>query len=333
MIASNHADRGPLGAQPMRSFARTRRTLATRSLVLRPVPPFRLDLTAWALRRRPVNGFDRWNGTAYSRTLEYGERLAHVTVVQTGSTERPAIRVTTACATLDGELQRDIVRTLDRTLGLSVDLAAFHALARDDARLGPLAARFRGLKPPRFPSVFEALINAIACQQFTLTNGIRLLNSLAARTTVSPQACKSEQPPFPSPARISRLPVASLRDKGFSRQKAISMTTLAKAVASGELDLELLAQLGDASASERLQALHGVGRWSAEYVLLRGLGRTSVFPGDDVGARNNLQRWLGVRTPLDYRRVQRIVAPWRPFGGLVYFHLLLAQLDAAGYLA
>lgn len=309
------------------------RTPATCSVVLRPVPPFRLDLTAWALRRRAANGFDRWNGSAYSRTLECDGRLALATVVQIGSPEEPALRVTIASATLDADLRRDVVRTLDRMLGLSIDLAAFHALAREDRRLGPLAARFRGFKPPRFPSVFEALINAIACQQFTLTNGIRLLNSLAARTTTSTQASKREPPPFPSPARIARLPVAGLRDKGFSRQKAIAMTALAKAVASGELDLERLAQLDDAAASERLQALHGVGRWSAEYALLRGLGRTSVFPGDDVGARNNLQRWLGRRAPLDYQRVQRVVAPWRPFAGLVYFHLLLAQLDDAGYLA
>jgi DNA-3-methyladenine glycosylase II len=43
-----------------------------------------------------------------------------------------------------------------------------------------------------------------------------------------------------------------------------------------------------------------VGRWTAEYVLLRGLGRLAVFPGDDVGARNNLRRWLGQPVSLDY---------------------------------
>jgi DNA-3-methyladenine glycosylase II len=44
----------------------------------------------------------------------------------------------------------------------------------------------------------------------------------------------------------------------------------------------------------RLRALRGAGRWTAEYVLLRGFGRLHAFPGDDVGARNNLQRWLGL---------------------------------------
>jgi len=66
---------------------------------------------------------------------------------------------------------------------------------------------------------------------------------------------------------------------------------------------------------------------------LRGLGRTHVFPGDDVGARKNLQRWLHLRKPLDYAGVHRTVERWRPYGGLVYFHLLLDRLDEAGSLA
>jgi DNA-3-methyladenine glycosylase II len=76
-----------------------------------------------------------------------------------------------------------------------------------------------------------------------------------------------------------------------------------------------------------LRTLRGVGRWTAEYVLLRGLGRLHVFPGDDVGARNNLQRWLGLLEPLDYEGAQRTLAQWAPFQGLVYFHLLLRSLQ------
>jgi DNA-3-methyladenine glycosylase II len=61
-------------------------------------------------------------------------------------------------------------------------------------------------------------------------------------------------------------------------------------------------------------------------------GPAQVFPGDDVGARNNLRRWLRLRKPLDYAGTQRIAARWQPFAGLVYFHLLLDRLEAAGCL-
>ena len=78
--------------------------------------------------------------------------------------------------------------------------------------------------------------------------------------------------------------------------------------------------------------LRGVGRWTAEYVLLRGLGRLHVFPGDDVGAQKRLARWLGRPSALDYAGVRRAVRRWQPYAGLVYFHLLLDGLSQAGAL-
>ena len=126
---------------------------------------------------------------------------------------------------------------------------------------------------------------------------------------------------------------AALRQFGFSRQKGRAMIELGQAVAEGHLDLEELADLPDDEAVNRLCELRGVGRWTAEYVLLRGLGRTHIFPGDDVGARNNLQRWLRLTKPLDYQGVRRILSRWDDYAGLVYFHLLLDRLVEAGILS
>jgi len=96
----------------------------------------------------------------------------------------------------------------------------------------------------------------------------------------------------------------------------------------GTFDPAKLAHLENREAVERLEQLRGVGRWTAEYVLLRGLGRTDVFPGDDVGARNNLGSWLDLRDPLDYNSVNQVLAKWRPYAGLLYFHLLLNKLSS-----
>jgi DNA-3-methyladenine glycosylase II len=61
-------------------------------------------------------------------------------------------------------------------------------------------------------------------------------------------------------------------------------------------------------------------------VLLRGLGRLHVFPGDDVGARNKLKRLLEIDAPLDYEAVRRLVARWHPYAGVDCFDLLLESL-------
>ncbi|HEX5085711.1 MAG TPA: hypothetical protein VFY40_27065 [Blastocatellia bacterium] len=63
---------------------------------------------------------------------------------------------------------------------------------------------------------------------------------------------------------------------------------------------------------------------------MRGPGRLHVFPGDDVGARNNLQRWLRLEKPLDYEGTRHALIRWKPYAGLIYFHLLLKHLPKRG---
>jgi DNA-3-methyladenine glycosylase II len=98
-------------------------------------------------------------------------------------------------------------------------------------------------------------------------------------------------------------------------------------VSGAPLDLERLTSLPVEDALAALRKLRGIGRWSAEYALLRGLGTLAVFPADDVGARHNLHRLVTVEPSRDYEAVRRAVSQWAPYAGLVYFHLLLDHLD------
>ncbi len=301
-------------------------------LPLDVLPPFRLDLTVWALRRRADNEMDRWDGQSYRRFLILPGGATEVAVTQEGPPEDPRLRLEIPGSSHAVEDQAAAVAAVTRILGLSVDLTPFYRLAAEDERLEPLSARFRGLKPPRFPSVFEALVNAIACQQITLTLGIRVLNRLTQTFGLPAGPDEAAGRAFPRPEDLALVQAGALRALGFSRQKERAATEIAAAAAQGDLSLEQLGSLDDSDAVAKLIALRGVGRWTAEYVLLRGLGRLHVFPGDDVGARGNLQRWLGLEQPLDYEEVARTVEAWRPYAGLVYLHLLLWRLSREGIL-
>jgi DNA-3-methyladenine glycosylase II len=302
---------------------------------LEPVPPFRLDLTAWALRRRPANIVDRWDGDAYRRAVKVDGTIAEVEVRQTGSPEvaRLDVSVTTGKPIEPTRVRADITAALGRLLGLDIDLGDFYRRARQDPHLGPLAERYRGLKPPRFPTIFEGLANAIACQQLTLTVGIVLLNRLAeSYGPTGPGQPPSRQPRLPRrrrpQLRHARRPPASWSEHPQGRVPPRA----GQRCRCGDVDLAALITVDNDSASASLQQLRGVGRWSAEYALLRRLGRLGVFPGDDVGARYNLRRRLGLDTPLDHEGVRRAVAPWAPCAGLAYFHLLIERIDDAGWI-
>jgi DNA-3-methyladenine glycosylase II len=253
-------------------------------------------------------------------------------VTQAGPPEAARLNVAVAGRPLRAAVRAAVTTALERLLGLRTDLTEFYQFAAHDRRLRPLARRFRGMKPPRFATVFEGVVNAIACQQVTLTLGVHLLNRLAVAYGTAIGQDDEAVHAFPGPADLAGLSPAALRRFGFSRQKGLAVIELARAVAEGRLDLEGLADFPDDEAVKRLRELRGVGRWTAEYVLLRGLGRTHVFPGDDVGARNNLQRWLRLAEPLDYEGVRRVLSRWDGYAGLVYFHLLLDRLAEAGHL-
>ena len=304
------------------------------SLDIEPAPPFRLDLTAWALRRRPDNLVDRWDGATYRRVLvlDSGEPF-EVAVTQASPPEAPRLRVSVHGAERNEDVTRQAVSSLERLLGINLSLDGFYRLAEGDDRLKPVADQFRGFKPPRLLSPFEALVNAIACQQLTLTMGIRLLNSLVETYGLALRTDDGIFHAFPRPQDLANADIEELRRMKFSYQKARYITGLARSIVEGEFDLDEIDSLDDQNAMERLCSLKGVGRWTGEYFLLRGLGRTHIFPADDVGARNHLQRWLGLPEKLNYEAVHEVIRPWKNFGGLIYFHLLLKSLSEKSVIA
>lgn len=171
-------------------------------------------------------------------------------------------------------------------------------------------------------------MNAIACQQLSLAVGVHLLNRLCSAYGWA----VGEHHAFPRPVDLASATPQHLRRLGFSGRKAEVILDIAQAIVEGRLDLEALSALDDTAAMDRLLELKGVGRWTAQYILLRGLGRLDVFPADDVGSQSKMQWWLRRKERPDYDGMHRIIAPWRPYRGLIYFYLLLNHQCRLGLL-
>jgi DNA-3-methyladenine glycosylase II len=202
-----------------------------------------------------------------------------VTQVEAAST--PLLEVALAGRHVPRSAEAAARSALARLLGLDLDLSGFYTRAARDRVLDELLERYRGLKPPRFPTVFECLLNAVSCHQLSIAAGLTILSRLTATAGASSGRLHA----FPTPSDVLRVPSSALRTLGFSKRKAETILELAAAVAAGELEFKTLEQLDDAAVIEALVRQRGIGRWSADYVLLRGLGRLHVFPQSDVGAR------------------------------------------------
>jgi DNA-3-methyladenine glycosylase II len=269
--------------------------------------------------------WDFWDGETYRRVLVIESKPVEISTRQRGD----ELEVTLSRIRVSPRVKAQIHAALKRLLGLEIDLSSFYEFAVSDKWLKPLAERFRGFKPPRFLSPFEALVNGITCQQLSLTVGIILLNRLVEHHGRE----LHDRHAFPEPCDLKSLRSEELAPLGYSHNKARALIELSQAIIEKRFEPAALEIASTQDALAKLQQLRGIGRWTAEYALLRGLGRTNIFPGDDVGARNNLERWLDLRNPLTYDSSQRVLKKWAPYGGLIYFHLLLDRLEHLGYLS
>jgi DNA-3-methyladenine glycosylase II len=283
------------------------------------------------LRRRKKNAVDSWDGVQYRRVIVADNVPVRLTVIQDTAGVEPALLVTMESATrLSGHAKDEAGRVVCKMLGLAVDLQPFYDRTRGNPAIGPLVEQFFGVRPPRFPSIFEGLVNAIACQQVTLDLGITLLNRLSERFGVPFVGQDIVQHAFPTPPDVADAPEEAIKELGFSHQKTRALQELAAHVADNHSTFADLEDMTNTEAVESLSAIRGIGRWSAEYVLLRGLGRLDTFPGDDVGAQNNLQRLFNLARKPTYDEIRQLTSSWHPYEGMVYFHLLLNKLRANG---
>lgn len=319
---------------------------------LKPPQPFRLDLTALALVRRPNNRLDTWREGVYRRWVPvrepYGPEPVEQFLLEVADGGAAAAQPSTGARTgsllvrASGRLPEQLLataaeRAVTHMFGFEADLAPFRLLAASDERLAPLVARLEGLRPPRYPGVFQALLNAVPCQQVTLVLGLRLLEALARAygpsIHVELQDSGQAAPlPLPDATALAAREPAELTALGLSGAKARTLIELAQECVDGVLDLAALPSATNEVVAERLQRLFGVGRWTSDYVLLRGLGRLDVFPYGDSGARNGLARFMGVAGKPSYEWVAETVRPWQPYAGFVYLHLLVAgMVDSGAY--
>lgn len=296
------------------------------SFLLHPVPPFRLDYTIWALRRRTKNIIDQWDGKHYTRLFILDDQLIKINVEQKNNLNSPQILVTTD-KHLTKKIQNKLSHLLEMMLGLNRNMQGFYQIAQHDRYLKPLVVQFMGLKPPRFPSLFEAFVNSISCQQISLDAGLQIQNRLAQYAGKSIHDGNDIFYAFPMPRDIADCSVSELKKIGYSKHKSETLIRIASAMIANETFLDDLESKTNEETVQILCQFKGIGRWSAEYILLRGLGKIETFPGDDIGAQKNLQQLLHLGKELDYQKISKITKKWYPYAGFVYFHLLLYKLD------
>jgi DNA-3-methyladenine glycosylase II len=201
---------------------------------------------------------------------------------------------------------------------------ARRVLMRRDPVLAAIIKRHGdcGLRTARGPDIFNGLIQSIISQQ---------LSTKAAATIYKRFIALLPDGGNPAPDHVLPLDDAALRAVGLSRQKISYLRDLSQKVLDGSLQPATLGDLPDESVIEVLTRVKGVGRWTAEMILIFRLLRPDVLPVGDLGIVKAIQRAYGLRKTPDAKRMLKIAEPWRPYRSVASWYLwrsLEAKVEA-----
>jgi DNA-3-methyladenine glycosylase II len=286
------------------------------------------------LRRAGDDLLDRWDGRLWLRSVAVDGRVVGAAARPTGTAADPVLLVSAGNGADPAAAGRVLAAAFPTAPEALADLATA------DPVVARIAARFPGVGPVLQPDLLAAVVRAISAQQITLRFAATLRGRLARRYghrhEVTPPPAGPGAPAQGGPPaaevwnldarRLAGAQVADLRELQFSTAKAVAVTAFAAAVADGRVDLQTLAGLDDEAVVEQLVRFPGIGRWTAEWLLARTLGRPRVVAGD-LGVRKAVgAAYLDGRMPSE-AEVRAVTAHWGAAAGTAQ-QLLLHWLSA-----
>lgn len=161
------------------------------------------------------------------------------------------------------------------------------------------------IKPSPTVDVYESLLNSIVSQQLSTKVAEiiwkRFLDLFADL--------------YPSPKAVLELPIEKLRAVGLSMSKANYLRNVAVFAQENDLSFEVISQLDDHELINHLVSIKGVGKWTAQMILMFPLDRHDVFPVDDLGIQTKMKHWYGLTSEKKelHKEMEVIAAAWSPY--------------------
>jgi DNA-3-methyladenine glycosylase II len=186
-----------------------------------------------------------------------------------------------------------------------------------------IAKKLRGLRPIRPPTIFESVIIAITEQQISLHAAIAIRSRLVQRYGNTVIWNGRIFYGFPTPDSLAKAKLAGLRKVGLSAAKARYVSEFSKRIANNEFDLNELSLMDDERVVDELTKFTGIGEWTAEYTLVRGMGRVNSLPADDLGIRRAVsQTYFNGRSVSPKEVRTTLTKKFAPYSGIAAFYLM-----------
>jgi len=304
-----------------------RKMAFTETFKIDALAPFNFDLTAQIFQSGDKQIRTYSNGQ-FTQVLKLNGKLTMVKLASTGTIVQPKITVelkSNSPITLqDKEKAKEAVKFI---FNLDFDLSSFYNDVKGDQTMYHITRQLYGLKNPTTPTVYEALVDSIVEQQISIkvahTVEERLVKKFGETLTVGGESFYA----YPTPQNIVCASLEEIRNCRLSQRKAEYIQEAAKLIVNGKLDLEhLKTHQNPEEIIAELDEIRGIGVWTAELTMLRGMQKLDALPADDFGIRRVISRYYCRGKPIKSGEAQEIAKSWGRWKGLAAFYLIIAEV-------
>jgi DNA-3-methyladenine glycosylase II len=191
-----------------------------------------------------------------------------------------------------------------------------------------LSEKLFGLKSPTTQYAFEALVDSVVEQQISLKVANAFERRIVKKWGDALRLKDEVYYAYPTPKSLATASQQELRAVGLSERKAEYIRNVASLISEGKLALESLksSKLDDDEIIAELDKVKGVGVWTAELTMLRGMHRLQALPADDLGLRRTISRYYRGGKPITSTEARTIANSWGRWKGLAAYYLMVAEM-------
>jgi DNA-3-methyladenine glycosylase II len=295
-------------------------------LRIKPLPPFDFNLSSLIFTGGDPQ-IRSYDGEKYWRVLGTDKKAALVIIRSTGTVDEPRLAVELKS---ESELSpADVKKTkrkINSLFNLDMDLMPFYKAVKNDRVMARVVKKLYGLKSPTTPTVFEALIDSITEQQISLVAAHSMQRKLIRAFGEKLKLDGKSYFAFPTPEELARASLPSLRECGLSGRKSEYIKDISALVAAGTLDLEKFkAYKSSEDIIDELCKIRGIGVWTSEMTMIRGLRRMDAIPADDIGLQAHISHFYRKGQKITSTELRGIAESWGEWRGLAGYYLIVAN--------
>jgi DNA-3-methyladenine glycosylase II len=264
----------------------------------------------------------------FSQVLDIDGKLVWVELSSNGHVDKPklTLELHTDTPLSKGQIQRaqEVVSCI---FSLDLPLKDFYNQVKPDPVMSQITQKLYGLKFPTTTTVFEALVYAIVEQQISIKVARSIEERLALKFGKPLRLGDKTFFAFPNPEALAKAGAQEVRQAGLSLRKADYICGAAQLIIDGKLDIENLPEKKADEIISRLDEIRGIGVWTAELTMLRGMQKFDALPADDLGIRRVISHYYCGEQMIKADEARKIAEPWGAWKGLAAFYLIAAEAN------